>query len=257
MTTYTKALITGCGRGIGAAVARELAARSIELVAINRSRGPMQQLIESLAGSVKVSPYYIDVTEFEALDTLLAKVGEEHPDIDLVVLNAGLDIPQRIEAFDWRIARTQIDTNLTANYVFAARLLPQLLARGAGRFAVVSSLGSFAGCPYEHAYNASKAGARMMVDGLRAELLETPVGITGIYPGFVATDMIAGNAFDSSAALSVEEAGRLIVEGLLRGDDEIIFPPEMGQLVTQVITLSPLERAHAVRQLMSSDFGAG
>lgn len=256
MTTYKKALITGCGRGIGAAVARELAARSIELVAINRSRGPMENLIQSLGRSVKVSPYYIDVTEFEALDTLLGQVCEEHPDIDLVVLNAGLDVPQRIVAFDWRIARSQIDTNLTANYVFAARLLPQLLARGAGRFAVVSSLGSFAGCPYEHAYNASKAGARMMIDGLRAELLETPVGITGIYPGFVATDMIAGNAFDSSAAINVEEAGRLIVEGLLRGDDEIIFPAEMGQLVSQVVTLSPRERANAVRQLMNNDFRA-
>jgi short-subunit dehydrogenase len=256
MTTYKKALITGCGRGIGAAVGRELAARSTELVAINRSRGPMEKLIESLGNSVKVTPYYIDVTEFEALDRLLAQVCQEHPDIDLVVLNAGLDVPQRIASFDWRIAKSQIDTNLTANYVFAARLLPQLLARGVGRFAVISSLGSFAGCPYEHAYNASKAGARMMVDGLRAELLETPVGITGIYPGFVATDMIAGNAFDSSEAVSVEEAGRLIVEGLLRGDDEIIFPAEMGQLVAQVVNLSPLERANAVRQLMSSDFGA-
>jgi short-subunit dehydrogenase len=255
MTTYNKALITGCGRGIGAAVSRELAARSVELVAINRSRGPMEKLIESLGDAVRITPYYIDVTEFEALDTLLKKVCEEHPDIDLVVLNAGLDLPQRIGNFDWRIARTQIDTNLTANYVFAARLLPQLLARGNGRFAVVSSLGSFAGCPYEHAYNASKAGARMMVDGLRAELLDTPVGITGIYPGFVATDMIAGNAFNSSAAISVEEAGRLIVEGLLRGDDEIIFPAEMGQLVEKVVNLSPLERANAVRQLMSSDFG--
>ncbi len=139
------------------------------------------------------------------------RAGSPVPRTDCHQPLQGLDLPQRITTFDWRIARTQIDTNLTANYVFAARLLPQLLARGTGRFAVVSSLGSFAGCPYEHAYNASKAGARMMIDGLRAELLETAVRITGIYPGFVATDMIAGNAFDSSVAISAEEAGRLHV----------------------------------------------
>lgn len=255
METFRKALITGCGRGIGAAVARELAARGIELVAINRSREPLEQLIAELDGKVNIAPYFIDVTEFENLDTLLQQVSTEHPDIDLVILNAGLDLPQRIESFDWRIAKSQIDTNLTANYVFAARLLPALIARGQGRFAVVSSLGAFAGCPLEHAYNASKAGARMMVDGLRAELLESPVGITGIYPGFVATGMIEGNAFDSSSAISAGEAGKLIVDGLLRGDDEIIFPEEMGQLVSQVVTMSPAERAGVVRQLMSSEFG--
>ncbi|TXS94048.1 SDR family NAD(P)-dependent oxidoreductase [Parahaliea maris] len=257
METCSKALITGCGRGIGAAVAKQLAAQGVELIAINRSREPMEQLIAELNGQVNVTPYFIDVTDFENLDTLLQQVMKEHPDIDLVILNAGLDTPQRIESFDWRIARTQIDTNLTANYVFAARLLPQMMARGNGRFAVVSSLGAFAGCPFEHAYNASKAGARMMVDGLRAELLENPVGVTGIYPGFVATGMIEGNAFDSSSAISAEEAGKLIVGGLMEGRDEIIFPEEMGQLVSQVVTLSPAERAGVVRQLMSSEFSAG
>jgi short-subunit dehydrogenase len=254
METIRKALITGCGRGIGAQIARELAGHGIDIVAINRSREPMEQLMESLNGTVNIFPYYIDVTDFEALDALLADVCTDHPDIDLVILNAGLDLPQRIEAFDWRVAKLQIDTNLTANYVLAARLVPYLLNRQQGRFAVVSSLGAFAGCPYEHAYNASKAGARMMLDGLRAELLDTPVGVTGIYPGFVATDMIGGNAFDSSSALSVEEAGRIIVDGLLAGRDEIIFPEEMLELAAQLAGLSPAERAAAVRQLMSDDF---
>ncbi|MBN7798924.1 SDR family NAD(P)-dependent oxidoreductase [Parahaliea mediterranea] len=254
MENFNKALVTGCGRGIGAAVARELSARSIELVALNRSREPLEGVIESLGDSAPISPYYIDVTDFEALDSLLGDICDAHPDIDLVILNAGLDRPQRIESFDWRIARQQIDTNLTANYVFAARLLPRLLERGAGRFAVVSSLGSYAGCPYEHAYNASKAGARMLIDGLRAELLHTPIGVTGIYPGFVATEMIAGNAFDSSSAIAVDEAGRLIVEGLARGQDEVTFPAEMGQLVSQVVAMPPRERAEVVRKLMSSEF---
>ena len=119
---------------------------------------------------------------------------------------------------------------------------------------MVSSLGAFAGFPFEHAYNASKAGARMMVDGLRAELLATSVGVTGIYPGFVATDMIAGNAFDSSAALSVEDAGRIIVDGILREEDEIIFPEELKAVAAQVGSLSPQERAQAVLALMSDEF---
>lgn len=254
MTGIKKALITGCARGIGAAIARELTGHGVELVAINRSQASTEQLIRSLGGAVSVSPYYADVTEFERLDPLLGEICNQHTDIDLVILNAGLDLPQRIENFDWRIAKQQIDTNLTANYVFASRFIPYFLARQGGRFAVISSMGSFAGCPYEHAYNASKAGSRMMVDGLRAELLETPVGITGIYPGFVATDMIEGNAFDSSSAVSVEDAGHIIVDGLLAGQDEIIFPEELRALVAQVSGMSSAERAATVRQLMSDDF---
>jgi NADP-dependent 3-hydroxy acid dehydrogenase YdfG len=107
-------------------------------------------------------------------------VEYHHPDTDQVILNAGFDLPQRIEAFDWRLAKRQIDTNLTASYVaFAARLLPQLLARGTGRCAVVSSPGAIAGCPREHAYSASNASPRTVADSLRAELLASPVAVRG------------------------------------------------------------------------------
>lgn len=250
MTHIKKALITGCGRGIGAAVAQELARRSVELVALNRSRESLNRVVESIQDVVTVSPYCVDVTDFDTLEVVLGQIVEQHPDIDLVILNAGIDIPQRIESFDWRIAKQQIDTNLTANYVFAAKLIPQLLKRESARFAVVSSLGAFAGFPLEHAYNASKAGARMMVEGLRAELLDGPVGVTGIYPGFVATDMIKGNAFDSSSAIGVEDAALRIVDGLFAGEDDIIFPEELKAVAAQIGSLSPRERATLARQMM-------
>ncbi len=253
MPTFKKALITGCGRGIGADIARKLAAHGTEIIAFNRSREPLEQLIASLGDSARITPYYIDLTDLEALDKLVQQARDEHPDIDLVLLNAGLDTPQPIESFDWRIAQKQIDTNVTSNYVFAAHMIPQMLAQGGGRFAVLSSLASFISCPFEHAYSASKAGARMMVDGLRAELLHRPVEITGIYPGFVATDMIVGNAFDSSNAISSEEAARLIVDGLESGEEEIIFPPESYNLIQQALGLGPLERAAVVREQMDSD----
>ncbi len=161
---YRKVLITGAGRGIGAEICRQLVDQGVEVVALTRSREPLEKLVEELNPSGVISPYFVDVTKFEELEQSLGLLLEEHPDIDLIILNAGLDTPQRIEKFDWRIARSQIDTNLTANYVFVAALVPYLQNRGGGHLALVSSLGSFVGCPYEHAYNASKAGARMLMD---------------------------------------------------------------------------------------------
>ncbi|MFV0478738.1 MAG: SDR family NAD(P)-dependent oxidoreductase [Parahaliea sp.] len=250
MSDFNKVLITGCGRGIGAQVARVLAAQSIELVALNRSREPLEKLIAEIGGNTKITPYYIDLTDLEAVEVTVKQICSEHPDIDVAILNAGLDTPQKIEHFDWRIAKAQIDTNLTSNYIFAAHLIPQMLKRGSGRFVVNSSLASFAACPYEHAYSASKAGARMLVDGLRAELLETAVNVTGIYPGFVATDMVDGNAFQIESILSVDEAARIIVDGLERGDDEIIFPMETYELIKQLVLAPPADRAIIARQQM-------
>jgi short-subunit dehydrogenase len=248
---YRKVLITGAGRGIGAQMCRHLVHKGVEVVALNRSREPVEKLIEELGGSGVISPYFIDVTKFEELENMLGQLLVEHPDIDLVILNAGLDVPQRIETFDWRIAQSQIDTNLTSNYVFVSALVPYLQARGGGHLALVSSLGSFVGCPYEHAYNASKAGARMLVDGLRAELAEGPINITGVYPGFIATDMIEGNAFTINSAMSVEDAATIILAGLERGDAEIFFPEDMAQLIAQVVNMPVEERMAVVSQLMN------
>lgn len=251
MAAFKKALVTGCGRGIGAEVARKLAGQGVELVLINRSADALEAIASEVGA---VARYSIDVGNHDGLDSLLDEILAAHPDIDLAVLNAGLDLPQKIDAFDWRIAKQQIDVNLTANYVFASKLIPLLLQNGSGRLAVVSSLGSYAGCPFEHAYNASKAGVRMMIDGLRAELLETPVGVTGIYPGFVATDMIAGNAFDSSSSVTADVAAQKIVDGVMTEQEEIVFPEEMGALVAQVVSMSPIERANVVRSLMDATY---
>lgn len=251
---YRKALVTGAGRGIGASVCRELAKRSVKLVAMNRSRQVLMDLVDELGPDQEISPYFADVTHFEELEKELHKILEQHPDIDLVVLNAGLDMPQRIENFDWRVAKDQIDTNLTANYVFMSVLVPHLLSQGHGRIAVVSSIGSFVGCPYEHVYNASKAGARMMTDGLRAELQTTPVGITGIYPGFIGTDMIKGNAFNMSDIMPVEEAALVIVDGISEQREEILFPEETAALAMHVMSASVEERMQAVRALAKEDW---
>jgi len=252
---YKKALVTGAGRGLGAALCKRLIADSVDVVALNRSRQPLEDLVSSL-GEKNISPYYADVTAFDDLEQTLRQILDEHPDIDLAILNAGLDRPQRIEAFDWRIARAQIDTNLTANYVFVSTLVPHLLASGGGRIAIVSSLGSYAGCPYEHAYNASKAGARMLADGLRAELVDRPVAVSGIYPGFIATEMIAGNAFDSSGAMAVDEAAAIVVNGLREGKDEILFPEPLLEVVKQIRNLDVAQRIEAARSVMAQDFNS-
>ncbi|MCB1687959.1 MAG: SDR family NAD(P)-dependent oxidoreductase [Halioglobus sp.] len=247
---YTKALVTGAGGDLGSALCRILVAQGTEVVALNRSREPLLKLVEELGDTGKIMPYFADVTQFEALEQTLRDIVAEHPDIDLLVLNAGVATPQRIEQFDWRIARAQIDTNLTANYIFLSVFMPQLLAQGRGQIALVASLGAYVGSPYGHVYNASKAGVRMLVDGVRAELDQRPVAITGIYPGFIEGRMIAGSAYHVDSAVPADEAARIIVDGLQRGESEIRFPEETVALVERVVAMPAEERDATLRGIM-------
>jgi short-subunit dehydrogenase len=87
------------------------------------------------------------------------------------------------------------------------------------------------------------------VDGLRAELDNSPVLFTGIYPGFIATDMIENNAFSVESSMSVEEAAKIILTGLERGDAEIFFPEDTAELIAQIVNMTVDERIRVVRQL--------
>ena len=93
----------------------------------------------------------------------------------------------------------------------------------------------------------------MMIDGLRAELSDSPVGLTGIYPGFIDTDMIKGNAFNMPDVMPVAKAATIIADGLAQKRDEILFPEETADLVTQVMTMPVEDRIVAVRSLMRAD----
>jgi short-subunit dehydrogenase len=102
--------------------------------------------------------------------------------------------------------------------------LPRFLARGSGHVAAIVSLGGLLGCPYAHAYNASKAALRMMMDGMRAETLGTGVTWTSVFPGFLEGRMAAGNAWKQPYRVPMDVAARKILGGILDRRPIVKFP---------------------------------
>jgi len=114
--------------------------------------------------------------------------------------------------------------NAISNYVLFSALVPRFVARGSGHVAAIVSLGGLLGCPYAHAYNASKAALRMMMDGMRAETRGTGVTWTSVFPGFLEGRMAAGNAWKQPYRVPLEVAAEKIVAGILARRPIVKFP---------------------------------
>jgi short-subunit dehydrogenase len=231
---FRKALVTGAGGDLGAEICRCLAAAGLDLVITDLSEERLQPLLEQLGryGGSKVSTFAADLSDHEGLEQTLKRVADEHADIDMLICNAGIDIPAPIERYDWRKAKLHFDINTLANYVICCVFVPRFLERGHGHVTTVISLGGLLGAPYEHAYNGSKAAARMMMDGLRAETKARGVSWTSVFPGYLEGSMIEDNAFDVKKATPMPLAAEKIVDASLQRTPLLKFPLGEAMRVT-------------------------
>lgn len=182
------ALVTGASRGIGADVARRLAADGARVVLLARGRSALQGLAEELGPGTVVST--CDVRDPAAVLQASAQIldaTEGGPDI--IVNNAGafLIAPTHGTAVDE--FRATVEVNLTAPFTFVRAFLPGMLARGRGHVVTVGSIADRAIFPGNAAYAASKHGLRALHEVMRAELRGSGVRATLVSPGPVDTEL--------------------------------------------------------------------
>ena len=183
--------ITGASSGIGAATALAFAAEGARLLLAARRAGKLAE-VASLAldrGAKAVYSIDLDVRNYRAVQDAIDLLPEEWAQIDILVNNAGLSrgldklYTGRVEDWD-----EMIDTNVKGLLYVSRAVVPGMVVRGRGH---IVNLGSTAGeitYPNGAVYCASKAAERAINDGLREDLLGTPVRVTSIDPGMVETD---------------------------------------------------------------------
>ena len=253
MARIKKALVTGAAGGIGSEICVRLALKGVSLVVCDINQAGLDVLVGKL-GSNPVDTFVADVVDHEGLEKTLLEVAAKHPDIDLLVLNAGIDKPQRAEKFDWRLGKLHFDINTTANYVFLSVFIPRFIKQGGGHVTTLISLGGLLGCPYEHAYNGSKAALRMIIDGYRAELVDRNITFTSVLPGYIKTAMAVDNAFEIKSYMTVEYAAEKIVNGTMQRVPYLKFP-FMSWLQIALLNLLPLGLRHKMlRKEMDQEF---
>ena len=220
------AWVVGGSSGIGAAVARELTGRGARVAISARRR---DQLEEVAGGDMLVLP--ADVTDAAALAAAAATITDELGPVDVAVLAAGFWKQMDPAHWDTELFDRHVQVNLTGMSNAIAALLPGMLQRRSGVIAGISSVAGYRGLAGAEAYGATKAGQINLLEALRVHVAKTGVRVTTVCPGFVRTELTAGNRFPMPFMIEADQAARSICDGLERERTEIVFPARMALLM--------------------------
>lgn len=196
-------LITGGNSGLGKALAEALQAKGNRIIITGRKQDSLQATLDS---NPAMTGYALDVTDEIALGAFPAKVLSAHPELDTVILNAGIMEAENYTAdpVQLDVAERTIATNLVAPIRLAAALLPHLQSRPQAALITVSSGLAFVPKATNPVYSATKAAIHSWTQALRHQLRETSVAVHEITPPLVATDLTPGQS-QVAAAMPLQE----------------------------------------------------
>ncbi|HEX2093570.1 MAG TPA: 3-oxoacyl-ACP reductase FabG [Longimicrobiaceae bacterium] len=203
------ALVTGGSRGIGLAVATELAAAGARLAVVARDEARAQVAAGRLPGEGHRG-YGCDVSDPEAVNALVKRVEDEMGSLDVLVNNAGVtrdNVLMRIRDDDWDLV---VDTNLRGAFNTIRAASRGMMKRRAGRVINISSVVGITGNKGQANYAASKAGLIGLTKSVAKELASRGVLVNAVAPGYIETDMTSDLPEAAREGLSSQIAlGRL------------------------------------------------
>ena len=184
-------LITGASSGIGEGCARKFASEGARLILNARSVDKLEALAQDLKEKYGTDSYVMpfDVRDRKAASEALASLPAEWQAIDVLINNAGLvigvDKEHEGDLDEWDIV---IDTNIKSLLSMTRMVVPGMVERGCGHIINIGSIAGDAAYPGGSVYCATKAAVKALSDGLRIDLVDTPLRVTNIKPGMVETN---------------------------------------------------------------------
>jgi 3-oxoacyl-[acyl-carrier protein] reductase len=200
-------VVTGGGRGIGASIARELAAAGARVAVAARTR----EQVEEVAAEIGGLAFELDVTDGGAVEQMVAKVETELGPVELLVANAGISgrEPEGAWALEpdawWRAQ----EVNVLGVYLCCRAVIPGMIERGSGRIVITGSGAAYLPGTSNSAYAASKAAVCRFGEILASQLASHGIPVFVFSPGLVRTEMTSDIA-DSAPWTPPELAPRLV-----------------------------------------------
>ena len=198
------ALVTGCKRGIGKAMAEALAEAGADIIGVSASLeadSAVEQAVKSAGRNFHA--YQCDFSDRAALHAFIAQAKADHPQIDILVNNAGTIMRAPAAEHSDEYWDRVIEVNLSAQFVLSREIGKEMLTRGSGKIIFTASLLTFQGGITVPGYAASKGGIGQLTMALSNEWAGKGVQVNAIAPGYIATDNTQALQDDPARAASI------------------------------------------------------
>ncbi|KXU37675.1 2-deoxy-D-gluconate 3-dehydrogenase [Cephaloticoccus primus] len=184
------ALVTGCQRGIGRALAEGLAEAGADVIGVSRSLVPGASEVERAVTALgrKFWPYACDFSDRKALYQFIERVKGDHPTIDILFNNAGHILRKPAAEHPDEYWDQIVEINQNAQFILTREIGRDMLARASGKIVFTASLLSFQGGINVPGYAASKGAVASLVKAFANEWAGRGVNVNAIAPGYIATD---------------------------------------------------------------------
>jgi NAD(P)-dependent dehydrogenase (short-subunit alcohol dehydrogenase family) len=256
-------VVTGGGNGIGREVVLELIRRGARVAAVDIREDSLADTANLADAAERMVVFAVDITDRTATRTLPDSVMAAFGTVDGLINVAGIIQPfVKLNDLEYEAIERVINVNLYGTINMVKAFLPHLLERPVAHIANVSSMGGFLPVPGQTIYGASKAAVKLMTEGLYAELLETNVGVSVVFPGAVATEITANSGVEMPGEIpneeemrarttSPEEAARIILDGI-EDDAFQIFVGRDARTMNLLNRAAPRRSTHLIYKQMKN-----
>ena len=225
------AVVTGAGRGIGAAIARALAAQGAKVSLLGRSRDSLDKLAAELNANAETCVAVADVKDGSALQAAFARARERFGPVSILVNNAGQASSAPLHTADDSLWDEMLAVNLGGVYRCIRCALPDMLQAGRGRIVNIASTAGLTGYAYVTAYCAAKHGVIGLTRALAMELARKNITVNAVCPGYSDTDMVRDAVANIQAKTGRDEAAARAALTARNPQGRLITPEEVAQTV--------------------------
>jgi len=236
-------LITGASSGLGEGMAREFAARGHRLALCARRSERLEKLkaeLEAAHPGVVVAVRELDVDDHQQVFDVFRAMDEELGGLDRVVVNAGVGKGAPVGGGNFEANRQTAQTNFVGALAQCEAAMEIFRAAGAGHLVVVASVQAVRGFPGTMTtYAASKAGLAALAEGIRCDVIGTPITVTTLLPGYIRSEMTAG-VRGAPFMVDNETGSRALVEAIEKEVATAAVPTWPWRFVAPVLRHAPL-----------------
>ena len=185
------ALVTGAGRGIGKAIALALAKAGADVCVTARTESQINQTAEEIRQmGRKALAVPADATNAAAVASVVEKTVAELGGLQILVNNAGMEMPKTLMDTSEAEYNTVMDTNVKSMFLFTKAACTHLIAQKYGKIVNVASVGAYIAAPGQAVYHASKAAVAHLTKATAMEMVRYNINVNAVAPGWIRTELI-------------------------------------------------------------------